>query len=66
MRRHARYRRSSGYSSQPHLHFALESYGGSTIDPFAGEYSQQESWWVGQEDPNIMPADTCATEEEPS
>jgi murein DD-endopeptidase MepM/ murein hydrolase activator NlpD len=39
---------SSGKSSQPHLHFELQDSQGNVIDPYAGEYSQAESWWCDQ------------------
>ncbi len=51
---------SSGYSSMPHLHFELQDAAGSTIDPYAGEYSQPETWWVDQGDPAGLPGDGCA------
>jgi murein DD-endopeptidase MepM/ murein hydrolase activator NlpD len=38
---------SSGYSSFPHLHFELQQ-DGEVIDPYAGKYSQPESWWTEQ------------------
>ncbi len=39
---------SSGYSSMPHLHFELQDIDENTIDPFAGEGSQQETYWCEQ------------------
>jgi murein DD-endopeptidase MepM/ murein hydrolase activator NlpD len=51
---------SSGYSSMPHLHFELESPDGATIDPYAGPYSQPETWWVDQGDAEGLPGGDCA------
>jgi murein DD-endopeptidase MepM/ murein hydrolase activator NlpD len=51
---------SSGYSSQPHLHFELESPEGEVVDPYAGPYSQPETWWVVQGTNAELPASTCA------
>lgn len=51
---------SSGYSSAPHLHFELESPEGTTVDPYAGPYSQPETWWVEQGDPEGLPGSDCA------
>ena len=39
---------SSGNSSMPHLHFELQSSDRVVIDPYAGEYSQEETWWCDQ------------------
>jgi len=39
---------SSGNSSMPHLHFELQSSERVVIDPYAGEYSQEETWWCDQ------------------
>ena len=50
---------SSGYSSTPHLHFELQDAAGTVIDPYAGAYSQPETWWVEQGDPEGLPADRC-------
>lgn len=36
---------SSGRSAQPHLHFEVIDPLGETIDPYAGELSQPESYW---------------------
>lgn len=54
---------SSGYSSMPHLHFELQDADHVTIDPYAGEWSQPETWWVDQGDPEGLPADRCDGEE---
>jgi len=51
---------SSGYSSAPHLHFELQDPAGATIDPYAGAYSQPETWWVDQGDPEGLPGSDCA------
>ena len=52
---------SSGYSSAPHLHFELQDADHVTTDPYAGEYSQEETWWVDQGDPEGLPASDCAS-----
>lgn len=36
---------SSGTSAQPHLHFEVQSPRGGVIDPYAGAFSQPESYW---------------------
>lgn len=46
---------SSGNSSMPHLHFGLEDEDGGTIDPFAGPYSQEETWWCEQNEQGELP-----------
>ncbi len=46
---------SSGHSSAPHLHFELQDPAGDAIDPYAGEYSQDETWWCEQGDPDELP-----------
>jgi murein DD-endopeptidase MepM/ murein hydrolase activator NlpD len=51
---------SSGYSSAPHLHFELQDVSAATIDPYAGAYSQVETWWVDQGDPEGLPGSDCA------
>jgi len=51
---------SSGNSSFPHLHFEVNDADGATIDPFAGPFSQEDSWWVVQVDSYGWPALTCA------
>ena len=42
---------SSGKSSQPHLHFEVKSPSGEMINPYAGPYSQPETFWCDQQDP---------------
>lgn len=42
---------SSGVSFAPHLHFEVHLEEGSWVDPFAGDYSQDKSYWVNQEGP---------------
>lgn len=39
---------SSGNSSTPHLHFEVRLATGSVVDPYAGPYSQEHSWWTEQ------------------
>lgn len=51
---------SSGYSSMPHLHFELQTPEEVPMDPYAGPYSQPETWWVDQGDPEGLPVDRCA------
>lgn len=51
---------SSGNSSLPHLHFQVESAAEDVIDPYAGENTQPESWWVDQGDPEGFPGMDCA------
>jgi murein DD-endopeptidase MepM/ murein hydrolase activator NlpD len=51
---------SSGFSSMPHLHFEVTDLDGSHIDPYAGPFSQPESWWRDQgDDPEALPPSTC-------
>jgi hypothetical protein len=50
---------SSGISSAPHLHFQVEDAQGEVIDPFAGEFSQPETYWYQQDGPNGVPAEIC-------
>ena len=49
---------SSGLSSFPHLHFQVEV-DGAVLDPYAGEYSQPETWWADQGDPEGLPGPGC-------
>lgn len=53
---------SSGYSSMPHLHFELQDPEGTTLDPYAGEFSQPETWWMDQGGPEDLPGSDCAPE----
>lgn len=46
---------SSGNSSTPHLHLELEDADGQTIDPYAGEFSQPETFWREQRGPEELP-----------
>lgn len=46
---------SSGYSTTPHLHFELQDPDGESVDPYAGEYSQPDTWWCDQGDPEGLP-----------
>ncbi len=50
---------SSGRSAMPHLHFTLVDSDGTRIDPFAGTYSQPQSYWVSQDDLFGLPGATC-------
>ena len=42
---------SSGFSTMPHLHFEVETPLGDVVDPYAGPYSQEETYWCDQQDP---------------
>jgi murein DD-endopeptidase MepM/ murein hydrolase activator NlpD len=46
---------SSGHSTAPHLHFEVEDADGTILDPYAGEWSQPESYWCDQGSPNELP-----------
>lgn len=46
---------SSGNSSAPHLHFELHDADGEPIDPFAGPYSQEETYWCEQGEAGELP-----------
>ncbi len=50
---------SSGNSSQPHLHFEVE-HDNHRVDPYAGLYSQSDSWWVEQGESWELPTSRCA------
>ncbi len=39
---------ASGWSTAPHLHLELIDPSGERIDPFAGEFSQESSYWCEQ------------------
>ena len=51
---------SSGRSAMPHLHFEVKDGLGQTIDPYAGPYSGDSSWWVEQGDIGELPTTRCA------
>lgn len=53
---------SSGYSSMPHLHFELWDADGVVTDPYAGPYSQDESFWAEQNPDPILPGPGCTAE----
>lgn len=46
---------SSGVSSMPHLHFELVDAEGEVVDPFAGPYSQEQTWWCAQGEEGELP-----------
>jgi hypothetical protein len=50
---------SSGISSGPHLHFEVQDSDEFTFDPFAGPFSQEESWWDEQRAPPELPGPGC-------
>ena len=50
---------SSGYSTAPHLHIELRAPDGTDVDPYAGPYSQERSWWCGQDEGDGLPASDC-------
>lgn len=50
---------SSGYSTAPHLHLELVADDGTDIDPFAGPYSQETSYWCEQDGGDGLPGDDC-------
>lgn len=52
---------SSGYSTGPHLHFAVYNVAGNTADPFDGACSAPPSWWVDQGVYDQRPGLTCGT-----
>jgi murein DD-endopeptidase MepM/ murein hydrolase activator NlpD len=49
---------SSGNSSFPHLHFQVEV-DDEVLDPYAGEFSQPETWWAEQGGPEELPGPGC-------
>lgn len=51
---------SSGNSSQPHLHFQVETTDDVVLDPYAGGYSQPETWWTTQGSGTSLPGSDCA------
>jgi len=50
---------SSGNSSAPHLHFEVEGVEGEPVDPFAGPYSQPETYWAEQDGADGLPGAAC-------
>lgn len=48
---------SSGWSTAPHVHLELWTPDGAWVDPFAGEYSQDESYWCDQDAAGPFPGD---------
>lgn len=50
---------SSGNSSMPHLHFELQDPDGVVVDPYAGPYSQEESFWEEQGPAEGLPGPGC-------
>lgn len=50
---------SSGRSAQPHVHFEVHDGEGAVVDPFAGSVTGPTSWWVEQDGPGGLPAETC-------
>jgi hypothetical protein len=46
---------SSGRSSLPHLHFEVHDADGAVVDPYAGPWSQDETWWCEQEHGDGLP-----------
>ena len=52
---------SSGYSTGPHLHFAVKGISGSYEDPFYGDCSEGPSYWTGQGDHGALPDLECDT-----
>ena len=50
---------SSGYSSTPHLHFEVRV-NDTSVDPYAGPYSQPETWWEQQSTEDGLPGAGCA------
>jgi murein DD-endopeptidase MepM/ murein hydrolase activator NlpD len=53
---------SSGNSSGPHLHFELQDSEEVVIDPYSGPYSQEETWWAEQGEPEAFPGIDCAAD----
>jgi hypothetical protein len=42
----------------PHLHFTL-TVDEVDVDPYAGEFSHDESWWAEQNAPDVWPGLGC-------
>ena len=51
---------SSGRSSKPHLHFEVQRPDGLVIDPYAGSFSQEETYWTEQRGTDELPGAACA------
>jgi hypothetical protein len=56
---------SSGYSTGPHLHFEVRTAAGAWIDPYAGPFSQPQSYWVQQVGAYGLPGAWCEGDEVP-
>jgi Peptidase family M23 len=50
---------SSGASLEPNVHFELQNVYGDRIDPYAGPYSQPETYWCEQGDHGDLPSTEC-------
>ena len=50
---------SSGYSTAPHLHLELRGPSDEIIDPYAGPWSQPDSWWCEQLAFDGLPGEDC-------
>ncbi len=50
---------SSGNSSLPHLHFEVQDVDENSFDPYAGDESQEESWWEDQGPAEGFPGAGC-------
>ena len=50
---------SSGKSSKPHLHFEIMLDDERVLNPYAGPYSQEQSWWAEQKEPDELPGAGC-------
>jgi len=50
---------SSGYSTNPHLHFQVNLAGGTADDPFQGKCSGPLSYWVDQGEYLGLPSTAC-------
>ncbi len=48
---------SSGRSSMPHLHFEVHDPDGVVVDPYAGELSQETSYWCEQDAGDGLPGE---------
>jgi hypothetical protein len=51
---------SSGISATPHLHFEVRDSNNALIDPFAGQHTQPNSYWVQQIGALGLPGEYCA------